>query len=67
MNAWLDQWFDAWAADKGDVIRRSISDVEKYASRAELLDECKSRHYHLIETGDQYVVICNAGIIKIHC
>ena len=67
MSAWLDQLFDAWAADKGDVIRRSISDVEKYASRTELLAECRSRTYHLIETGDQFVVICNCGIIKIHC
>ena len=67
MNAWLDQVFDAWAADKGDVIRRNIADVEKYSSRHELIQECKNREYHLVETGNQFVVICNSGELKIHC
>ncbi len=67
MSAWLDQMFDAEAADRGDIIRRNICDVQQYASLTELLDECKARDYHLIETGDQYVVVCNSGVLKIHC
>ncbi len=67
MNSWIERIFDAEAADKGAVVRRSIDDVEKLGSLAELLAECRKRDYHLIETGDQFVVICNSGVIKIHC
>ncbi len=53
--------------DPTAIGRRSISDVDKFASLAELLAECRQRDYHLIETGEQFVVICNSGVIKIHC
>ena len=67
MSAWIEQRFDTWAADKGDVIRRNIVDVERFASRRELYAAVKDRDWHLVETGNQFIVICNSGEIKIHC
>jgi len=66
-NTWIQQIFEAQAADSGNVVRRSVHDVGKFASEHELLAEVKQRGFHLIETGDQYVIICNAGVLKIHC
>ena len=68
MSAWLDQVFDADAAEKtGGIVRRNKEDVSRYASLAELLEQVKERGYHLIETKDQYVVICKSGALKLHC
>jgi hypothetical protein len=30
------------------------------------LEYCKERGFHLVETGDQYIVICNDGFFKLH-
>jgi hypothetical protein len=27
----------------------------------------REQDFHLIETGDQYIVVCNPGVLKIHC
>jgi len=66
-NEWIGQIFDAQQADKGGIVRRSMSDVEKFASFDMLLLAVKGRGYHLIETGDQYVIFCHTGAMKIHC
>jgi hypothetical protein len=65
-KAWIDQIFEADAVDKGDVVRRKVEDVRKNASLEDLLAEVKLRNFHLIETGDQYIVVCNSGVLKIH-
>ena len=64
---WLNKFFDAEQAKNGGVIRRNIDDMHTQASYEILLSCVKDRQFHLIETGDQYVVICNAGVIKLHC
>ena len=64
---WIEQIFEADAASNGGVVRRAIADVEHYASRQMLLDAVRRRNFHLIETGDQFVIICNAGVIQLHC
>lgn len=48
-------------------MRRNIADVKEHASEEELLYEVRQRGFHLIETGNQFVVICNKGVLKIHC
>ena len=65
MSAWIDQIFDAQQVDSGNVVRRNIDDVKKYASMAELEDAVRSRNYHLVECGEQVLVICNRGHIRI--
>jgi hypothetical protein len=65
MSAWLKQLFSAGQVAKGNIVRRKKSDVERYASMADLKAEVKKRDFHLIETGDQVIVICNKGHVKI--
>ncbi|NOY42564.1 MAG: N-(5'-phosphoribosyl)anthranilate isomerase [Planctomycetes bacterium] len=66
-NEWLEQFFDAQQVDKGGIIRRSIKDVERLASKEKLLFEVKQRGFHMVETGEQYVIFCHTGAMKIHC
>lgn len=67
MGAWLDQVFSAGQVAKGGIVRRSVFDVDQNASREELIDEAKERGFHVIETGDQYVILCHQGEMVIHC
>ena len=65
MSAWIDQIFEAEQAANGNVVRRSVDDVSKYASEEELIEEVKKRGYHLVKCADQFLIICNGGNIKI--
>lgn len=66
-QAWLAQVFSAQAV-KGGVIRRSVDDVKKYGGGlANLKAIVKQRGFHLIRTGDQYVVLCHKGDIRVIC
>ncbi|MFB6600697.1 hypothetical protein [Streptomyces diastaticus] len=67
MGAWVDQIFRAAQADRGGVVRRSIYDVERYSALEEIVDIARERHFHVLETGDQVVILCNEGELKIHC
>ncbi|HEY3821580.1 MAG TPA: hypothetical protein VGL81_30645 [Polyangiaceae bacterium] len=67
MSAWIDQIFEADQATTHGVVRRAVADVEKYASRAELLDEVRRRGFHLVETGGQLVILCHQGALQVHC
>ena len=66
MSAWVDQMFQAQAAN-GGVVRRARSDVDRYASLEEIIDEARKRGFHVVETGDQVVVLCHQGQIAVHC
>lgn len=66
-KAWLAQVFSAKAV-KGGVIRRSVDDVKKYGGGlVNLKAIVKLRGFHLIRTGDQYVVLCHKGDIRVIC
>lgn len=68
MNAWMTQWFDETQQAKcGGIIRRSIDDVDEYATVGEVVAEARSRNWHVIETGDQVVVFCHDGDMRVHC
>lgn len=62
----INQIFEAKAVANGGIVRRKIANVQKYASFSYLLKEVEARGFHLIETGDQYVIICNSGNFKLH-
>lgn len=66
-NSWLQQMFDAAIVGNRGIVRRKKASVHQHASFEELQAEVVSRGFHLIETGDQYIVICNRGAIIIHC
>ncbi|MDZ4657030.1 MAG: hypothetical protein SH868_05555 [Bythopirellula sp.] len=66
-NEWVLKIFDAQQVEKGGIVRRSVSDVQEHATFPMLLNEVKRLGYHLIETGDQFVIFCHTGAMKIHC
>ena len=62
---WIDQIFSAKAVTKGGVIRRSMVWVHREIGYDRFVQEVKRRHFHLIQTADQYVVICHGGPIRL--
>lgn len=67
MSAWLNDIWKAGQANKGGVVRRAVGDVHRFSSQSELIREARRRGYHVIEAGDQYIVLCNEGSLVIHC
>jgi hypothetical protein len=67
MSAWIDQMFGARQVNKGGLVRRSRADIDKYASIGEVIAEAKRRSSHVIESGDQVIVLCNEDGLVIHC
>lgn len=66
-NKWIKQIFSAAAVGKGAVVRRDLTWVEKNASLKDLEEEVRKRRFHMILTGDQCVIICNSGHMKVVC
>lgn len=68
MSAWIDQIFTADQAASGGVVRRSRADVDRYGGGiANVVTEAKLRGWHVVETGDQVVILCHSGALHIHC
>lgn len=65
MSKWLQQVFNAGQVAQGNIVRRKKSSVHKYASEAALVAEVKKRKFHLVTTGDQYIIICNTGQVQL--
>ena len=61
----INRIFEAKTAKNGGIVRRKIANVAKYASSKFLLKEVEERGFHLIETGDQYVIFCSSGNFKL--
>jgi hypothetical protein len=64
-QVWIDQIFAAKAVARGGVIRRNISWVDAEVGRDRFVSEVRKRGYHLVQTGQQFVVICHTGPIHI--
>jgi hypothetical protein len=60
-QAFIDQIFNAQAAQNGGVVRRKISAVGQFASEILLMAEVQRRGFHMVVSGDQFVIFCNAG------
>jgi hypothetical protein len=67
MKAWVDQLFSASTVDNGGVVRRSMADVKSNNALTEIIETAREAGFHVIATGDQLLVICNKGHIKIYC
>lgn len=65
MSQWIENIFSAKIATEDGIVRRKKTTVMKYASRDALIAAVRKRKFHLIETGDQYVIVCNSGAIQI--
>ena len=65
-HAWIAQIFQSQQADNFGIVRRSIDDVARYASFNVLMQAVRERNFHLIESGGQYIIICNPDCLRIH-
>lgn len=64
-QGWLDLIFSAKSAQNGGVVRRNISWVEKEIGRQAFEKAVRDRGFHLIETGNQLIIICHRGEIRL--
>ena len=58
---WLEQIFSAKSARNQGVVRRSRRWIETEIGREYFEQAVRTRGFHLIEAGDQLVVICHSG------
>lgn len=61
---WLSQIFSAHAA-QGGMVRRSVSWVEREVGRDRFIAEVRRRGFHLISSGNQFIVVCHSGPVEI--
>jgi len=62
---WISQLFSSNAALRGSVVRRSRYWVEREVGRAHFENVVRERGFHLIEAGDQFIVVCNNKPIRL--
>ena len=65
-DMWIDQLFSAKAVEGGGVIRRNRNWVAREIGRDRFFREVEARGFHLLETGEQLVVVCHTGKIHLH-
>jgi hypothetical protein len=65
--AWCSRIFGARAAQTGGVVRRKKRDVHREIGYEAFVAEVRARGFHLIECGDQYLVICHDGHLRVIC
>jgi hypothetical protein len=58
------QLFGTKAALNGAVVRRSMAWVQREVGKDSFEAEVRRRGFHLIQTADQYIVICHNGPIR---
>ena len=64
---WATAIFGAKSATRGGIVRRAVRDVEHEIGRDAVYAEVRRRGFHLVECGNQFIVICNDGQMKVHC
>ena len=62
---WRDQIFGAKAEQTGGIVRRQVKDVEREIGRDRLIEDVRVRGFHMIECGGQFIIICNAGQMRV--
>lgn len=61
---WFDSLFSAKAARDGRIVRRQLSDVDRYVGRDRLAHELSRRGYHAVENAGQIVIFCNQEPVR---
>ena len=59
-EAWIRLIFAAKAAD-GHVIRRNVTWIDREVGRDRFIAEVRARGFHLLQTADQFIVVCHSG------
>lgn len=65
MSAWTKQIFNSQIARRGGIVRRKLSSIDKYSSRASVKNEVVSRGYHIVEHSDQWLIFCDHAQIRV--
>ncbi|WP_428925438.1 N-(5'-phosphoribosyl)anthranilate isomerase [Marinibacterium sp. SX1] len=65
VDPWIQQMFSTRAARRGAVVRRSMCWVDREVGRDTFLREVRRRGCHVIQTADQFIVICHDGPIRL--
>jgi hypothetical protein len=66
-DGWINEIFAAKAVARGGVIRRDVRWIDREIGRDRFVAEVEARGFHLVETGGQWVVICNRGFFRVIC
>ena len=66
-SRWINQIWNARAAKTGGIVRRNVDSVKTYASVKELKSAVKAKGFHLLRSGNQYLIFCHAGKFKVIC
>ena len=59
-EAWIRLIFAAKAAE-GHVIRRNVTWIDREVGRDRFIAEVRARGFHLLQTADQFIVVCHSG------
>jgi len=62
---WIAAIFAAKAVQSGGVVRRNRIWLEREIGRDRFEAEVRLRGFHLLETGQQLIVICNSGRLRL--
>lgn len=65
-HAWQARFFTAMASRRCKVLRCAKQDAERELGYEALHAAVKARGFHLVECGDQYVIICDSDRIWVH-
>jgi hypothetical protein len=66
-EGWIAEVFGAKSVARGGVIRRDLRWIDREIGRERFIAEVRARGCHLIETGGQWIVICNTGFLRVIC
>ncbi|MEM9248321.1 MAG: N-(5'-phosphoribosyl)anthranilate isomerase [Pseudomonadota bacterium] len=64
---WLAQVFAAQAVRKGGIVRRNVCWVDREIGRERFENEVRKRGFRLIQSGPQFIVICNTAPLRLIC
>ncbi len=65
MSAWIERVFASKIARRGGVVRRKLSSIDRYTSRALLKRECKRRGYHIVAHRNQWIIFCDKARVRL--
>jgi hypothetical protein len=66
-EGWIAEVFSAKSVARGGVIRRDLRWIDREIGRKRFIAEVRARGFHLIGTGDQWIVICYTGFLRVIC
>ncbi len=62
---WMVQLFSARSAAEGGIVRRKITDVERFVGRERFLSEVRRRGYRTVENAGQFIIFCNRQPVRL--